>query len=71
MSLHLSQEEIIELTGYKRPSKQVEKLESLKVPFCLNAANRPIIKTQDYLTGKRTANTEKWKPRNERTAQNG
>lgn len=42
MSL-LTAPEIVLLTGYKMPSKQIEFLRTNGIPFIVNAAGRPVV----------------------------
>lgn len=46
MSLFLTHEEVSELTGRVRYVAQVKVLNDLRIPFILNAANRPIVARQ-------------------------
>jgi hypothetical protein len=39
----LSAAELIELTGYKRPSRQIYELRRMKIPYFLNGRNRPVV----------------------------
>lgn len=48
MSL-LSAPEVIRLTGYKMPSKQIAFLRTNGIPFIVNAAGRPVVPA-DVLT---------------------
>lgn len=42
MSL-LTAPEVVLLTGYRMPSKQIEFLQKNKIPFIVNAAGRPVV----------------------------
>lgn len=46
MSLFLTRDEVAELTGRMRYAAQVKVLNDLRIPFILNAANRPIVARQ-------------------------
>lgn len=43
MALTLTSKEIVELTGYKRPSKQIGWLKRHAIPHFVNAAGRPVV----------------------------
>lgn len=41
MTIFLSEAELIELTGYRQPSKQRAHLKAQKIPFHINRAGHP------------------------------
>jgi len=43
MSIFLSADQVIELTGYVKPSKQIEWLKRRGIPHFINAAGRPVV----------------------------
>ena len=43
MTLFLSPAELVELTGKTRYRAQMKALNSMRIPYVLNAANRPIV----------------------------
>lgn len=43
MGLFLTQEELVELTGRKIKSKQIEVLRRMGLPFWVNALNAPVV----------------------------
>lgn len=43
MSLVLSSEELIEITGRKQRGKQIEQLIQMRIPYELNAIGKPVV----------------------------
>lgn len=50
MGIFLTAEEMAELTGYKRHSKQIEALRQMGIPCRINARGRPIV-TRSVIEG--------------------
>ncbi len=42
-NMFLTQEELVELTGRKLKSKQIEQLRTMGVPLFVNAVNAPVV----------------------------
>jgi hypothetical protein len=63
MSLFLTQDEVAELTGYKRKAKQCQQLRIMGVPYRTNARGEPIVTVQ-AINGTPPKQTEKtgWQP---------
>ncbi len=47
MSAFLNNAELEQLTGYRKPSKQIEWLKRNQIPHIVNAAGRPVV-LQDF-----------------------
>lgn len=50
MGIFLTAEEMAELTGYKRHSKQIEALRQMGIPCRINARGRPVV-TRSVIEG--------------------
>lgn len=64
MSMFLTDEELRELTGYARPSRQAEQLRRQRIPFHLNAAGKPRV-ARAIIEGRKADNqpaTTSWSP---------
>lgn len=63
-NLFLTQEELVELTGVKRKSKQIEVLRRMALPFWVNADGKPVVPVA-AIEGARepvTKSAPKWEP---------
>jgi hypothetical protein len=63
MSMFMSHEELIELTGYKLASKQAEMLKRQRIPFHTNKCGHPKV-AKATLEGRKAEEkkTETWSP---------
>lgn len=52
--MHLTEEELAEVTGYKQPAKQRAALLSMSIPFKVNPRGRILVLREDY-TGRKPA----------------
>ena len=43
MEQFLTDDELEQLTGYVRPSKQAEQCRKFGIPFCVNARGKPVV----------------------------
>jgi biotin operon repressor len=59
--MFLSPADLRELTGYARPSRQIEQLRRMGIPFWVNAAGRPIV-SKAALEGQQAEQTKTWEP---------
>lgn len=57
MSIHLSPEDVREITGYTYTKYQAKELARLGIPFTINRKRQILIKSKDYL-GESTAELE-------------
>jgi hypothetical protein len=48
VTIHLSDEELREVTGYTHRGKQAEALRSMKVPFLINPRGRILVVREKY-----------------------
>ncbi len=65
MSIFLEQPDIVELTGYRLKSAQIEQLRFMGIPFFINAAGRPVV-TRAAVEGRKDTQDHakpKWQPR--------
>lgn len=62
-SLLLDDDELHELTGYRQPTKQVDQLRQMRIPFYTNAAGHPKV-VRAILEGKKSAEStpKAWSP---------
>lgn len=51
MSPFLTEAQLIDLTGYMKKSKQAEWLRNEGIPHRINGLGRPIVMTEDLLSG--------------------
>lgn len=61
--MFLTEAELVELTGYRQPSKQVQHLKAQRIPFHTNRAGHPRV-ARAILEGRRGAEQAKptWSP---------
>jgi hypothetical protein len=59
--LFLSRQELIELTGFKRPSRQILQLKSMKIPYRVNGRGHPVV-AKDQVTGAAYMPHVAWSP---------
>lgn len=65
-AMFLSAEELVQLTGRKARSKQIDVLRRMGIPFFVNALGRPVVARSSVEGGTRvvTRSTDaSWKPR--------
>ena len=63
-STFLTQEDMLDLTGYKQAAKQIEQLKKMRIPFHVNAAGHPKV-ARATIEGQRAKTTEAnktWSP---------
>jgi hypothetical protein len=60
MSTFLTSAEVIELTGRKVKSKQIEALRSMGLPFWVNAIGKPVVATAAIEGRKETPKQQTW-----------
>jgi len=61
-NLFLNQEELVELTGVKRKSKQIEVLRRMALPFWVNADGKPVVPVTAIEGRQEPATNPTWQP---------
>ena len=64
VDLFLNAEEVHQLTGFKRKTKQIQQIKKMGIPFFINATNRPIV-SRSVVDGSAKAKppkTQGWQP---------
>lgn len=64
MTTFLTTEEVKQLTGYARKTKQIQQLKKMGIPFFISATNRPIISRSVIDGNPKNAKPQKttWQP---------
>ena len=58
----LVSDDIVRLTGRKWPSKQIETLRTMNIPFFVNALGKPVVAVAAIEGGKAPAPKKHWSP---------
>ena len=63
MSMFLDNDELVQLTGKRTKSKQIEALRRMAVPFRVNATGHPVVTRTAVEGGKDEPVRQTWTPR--------